>query len=280
LTSDIKELEAIRQYLLGQLPTEESSQIEERLLTDAAFYEELLIAEDELVDDYLAGELSDSDRKSCETLFLLTPERQQKIRFALTLKKYVNAVGQTQPGESIAIDEISKDADEVPDRSPKKRPFLSLLPFGNPIVSYSFAAAVLLIVAGIALIVVKNWTSPTPHEPGKILAVALSPGLSRDESGTINEITIPPGTDAVQLKLRISGDVQYQSYRASLQTSDGVEKLRVSDLKTTATENSVIVQLQAAAGLLTRGDYYVKLSGLNPRGEYDDVGRYSFRVTR
>lgn len=277
MKSDIKELEAVRQYLLGQAPPEESSQIEERLLTDAAFYEELLIAEDELVDDYLAGELSDSDRKSCETLFLLTPERQQKIRFALTLKKYVNAVGQTQPGESIAIDEISKDADEVPDRSPKKRPFLSLILFGNPIVSYSFAAAVLLIVAGVALIVVKNWTSPTPHEP---LVVALSPGLSRDDSGTIKEFAIPSGTDSVQLELRIGRDLQYQSYRASLQTSAGVEKLRVNDLKTTATGNSVMVPLQAAAGLLTRGDYYVKLSGLNPRGEYDDVGRYSFRVTR
>jgi hypothetical protein len=280
LTSDIKELEAVRQYLLGQLPTEESSQIEERLLTDAAFYEELLIAEDELVDDYLAGELSDSDRKSCETLFLLTPERQQKIRFALAFKEYVGVAGAAQPDKSIGVEGSSQDADEVPDRSPKKRPFLSLLPFGNPIVSYSFAAAALLIVFGTAWIVVKNWTSQTPHEPGNILVVALSPGLSRDERGTIKEITIPPGTDAVQLKLRISGDVQYQSYRASLQTSDGVEKLRVSDLKTTATGNSVIVQLQAAAGLLTRGDYYVKLSGLNPRGEYDDVGRYSFRVTR
>ena len=280
MKSDIKELDAIRQYLLGQLPTEESSQIEERLLTDAAFYEELLIAEDELVDDYLSGELSDSDRESCETHFFLTPERQQKKRFALTLKKYVNAVGQTQPGESIAIDEISKDADEVAGRLPKKRWFLSLLPFGNPIVSYSFAAAALLIVFGTAWIVVKNWTSQTPQEPGKILAVALTPGVARDDSGTIKEITIPPGTDAVQLDLRIGGDVQYQSYRASLQTIEGVEKLRVSDLKTTATANGVIVPLKAAAGLLTRGDYYVKLSGLNPRGEYDDVGRYSFRVTR
>src|SRR5882757_7568590 len=106
------------------------------------------------------------------------------------------------------------------------------------------------------------------------------PQDSRDENGTIKEITIPPGTDAVRLDLRIGRDLQYQSYRASLQTAEGVEKLRVSDLKTTATGNSVIVPLKAAAGLLTRGDYYVKLSGLNPRGEYDDVGRYSFRVTR
>ncbi len=280
MKSDIKELEAIRQYLLGQLPPEESSQIEERLFTDAAFYEELLIAEDELVDDYLAGGLSDSDRESCETHFLLTPERKQKIRFALAFKEYVSAPSMAQPTKGIALDRISQDAVEVPDRSPKKRPFLSFLPFGNPIVSYSVAAAALLIVVGIALIVVKNWTSPTPHEPGQSLAVALTPGVARDDSGTIKEFAIPSGTDAVQLELRIGRDVQYQSYRASLQTVDGVEKLRVSDLKTTATGNSVIVPLKVAAGFLTRGDYYVKLSGLNSRGEYDDVGRYSFRVTK
>ena len=103
MKSDIKELEAIRQYLLGQLPTEESSQIEERLFTDGAFYEELLIAEDELVDDYLAGELSGSDRERCETHFLLTPERQQKIRFALAFKEYVGAAVATQPDNSIGV---------------------------------------------------------------------------------------------------------------------------------------------------------------------------------
>ena len=58
MKSHAKEQETIRQYLLGLLPPEEMSQLEERLLANSAFYEELLIVEDELVDEYFADELA------------------------------------------------------------------------------------------------------------------------------------------------------------------------------------------------------------------------------
>jgi hypothetical protein len=276
---DHTEQEIIRQYLLGQAPLEDSSQVEERLLTDGEFYQELLIVEDELIDRYLSGELSEPERQSYQTHFLLPPERQQKLRFARSLKKYVSSLGTAQPHEDIATDK-SAGAAEVAEPPPKKRPVFSFLPFGNPIVSYALAAAILLIVGGASWVVFKNWGTPAPREPGRVLAVMLTPGLTRDEGEGIKRIPIPPGTDTVQLQLQIAGADQYQSYRALLQTTEGVEKLEANDLKATTTGTSVVISLQLAAGVLTRDDYYVKLSGLTPRGEYEDVGRYSFRVVR
>src|ERR1700682_2490180 len=96
---DHNEQETIRLYLLGQAPLEDSSKVEERLLTDGEFYQELLIVEEELIDRYLSGELSESERESFEPHFLLPPERQQKLRFARSLKKYVSFAGTAQPTE-------------------------------------------------------------------------------------------------------------------------------------------------------------------------------------
>jgi hypothetical protein len=274
---DQNEQETIRRYLLGQAPLEDSSKVEERLLTDGEFYQELLIVEDELIDQYLSGELSEPDRKSFEPHFLLPPERQQKLRFARSLKKYVSSVGTAQPRQSIATNESSEAATAVAEPLLKKRQFFSFLPSGNPIVSYALAAAILLIVGGASWVVFKNWRTPVPREPGKVLAVVLTPGLTRD-NGEIKKIALPPGTDTVELQLQIASADQYQSYRALLQTTEGVEKHTADDLKATTIGTSVVVPLQLTAGLLTRGDYYVKLSGLTPSGEYEDVGRYSFRV--
>lgn len=273
---DHSEQETIRRYLLGQASPEDSSKVEERLLADDEFYQELLIVEDELIDLYISGELSEPEREGFEPHFLLPPERQQKLRFARSLKKYVNSVGTTQPHE-IATKDCSEDTAKVAEPSPGKRPFFSFLPFGNPIVSYALAAAVLLIVGGASWVVFKNWSTPASREPGRVFAVVLTPGLTRDD-GEVKKIVIPPGTDTVQLQLQIVSADQYQGYRASLQTSEGEEKLKVNDLKATSIGTSVVVPLQLNAGLLPRGDYYVKLSGLAPGGEYEDVGRYSFRV--
>ena len=84
-----QEHRGIRRYLLGVTQQEEQPQIEERLLTDSGFYEELLITEDDLIDEYLEGKLSPSEQRDFEEHFLSTPERQKKLRFAGALKKYV-----------------------------------------------------------------------------------------------------------------------------------------------------------------------------------------------
>ncbi|HEV7799236.1 MAG TPA: hypothetical protein VGO73_13840, partial [Pyrinomonadaceae bacterium] len=52
---------AVRQYLLRQLSDGDQRTIEQRLLTEDDLFEELEIAEDELIDEYLAEELSEEE---------------------------------------------------------------------------------------------------------------------------------------------------------------------------------------------------------------------------
>lgn len=61
--------------------------MEVRLLTEAGYAEELDIVTDELIDQYVEGELTAADQERFEHYFLQSSERQDKLKFALALKK-------------------------------------------------------------------------------------------------------------------------------------------------------------------------------------------------
>jgi CHAT domain-containing protein/tetratricopeptide (TPR) repeat protein len=89
MNQTINEEEAIKQYLLGRLSEEERTALEERLLTDDDFFERLNLAEDELIEEYLAGALPAGDRERFVSHFMGAPERQRKLGFSMALRKYV-----------------------------------------------------------------------------------------------------------------------------------------------------------------------------------------------
>src|SRR5437867_10404414 len=76
------------QYLLGELrDDEERARFEQRLLADEKLYEELLIAEDELMEAYLSGELSAGDKARFEEPFLASPRRRERVENLSALRE-------------------------------------------------------------------------------------------------------------------------------------------------------------------------------------------------
>lgn len=97
-----KDREAARRYLLGRVAEEgELRRVEERLLTDDEFFAELRLAQDELADEYVAGDLDEEERAAFERHFLTTPARRRKVEFARRLRRHV-AVSKTRAGEAPA----------------------------------------------------------------------------------------------------------------------------------------------------------------------------------
>ena len=90
MTEKVESDISMKRYLLGELTEPEQQGLEERLMTSNEFFEELLIAEDELVDEYLQGTLSPREQEKFNDHFLCTPERQNKLRFARSLRRYVS----------------------------------------------------------------------------------------------------------------------------------------------------------------------------------------------
>lgn len=277
MNSETNEQTKIRAYLLGQMADADLPDFEQRLLLDAAFYEEVSIVEDELVDEYLRAELSPPDRQSFESQFMSAPERHEKLRFAQAFRKRVAAEQSTQSREVSVGERPGEPAAEVAEPPPKKRPFFWFLPFESPIVTYALAAVILLVIGGVSWVVWKNWTATTP---GKVLAIELAPSsMTRDLGGDteIKKFAIPVDTDTVRLQLDLPKD-EYPSYEVILQDANLRPLLTSKNLKAQTANGRPAVFVEVPQESLPPGDYRVKLNGVNANGSAENIAGYSFRI--
>lgn len=101
---DVHDEAHLRKYLLGVLNEAEQQAIEERLMTDRAFFDLLHIAEDELIDDYLElGALSTDERGRFENFFIAIPGRRRKLNFAMALRGYLTTEVRTSEASTPII---------------------------------------------------------------------------------------------------------------------------------------------------------------------------------
>lgn len=77
----MKESEQIR-YLLGLCSPAERERIEAEYFSDAAAFQKMLAAEDDLIDAYARGELTGEERRRFETHFLKTSRGRDRVQFA------------------------------------------------------------------------------------------------------------------------------------------------------------------------------------------------------
>lgn len=76
-----------RHFLLGKLSGEDRSRFEESFLADAAVFEEIEIAEDELIDAYVRDKLSATDRDHVEKNLLRAPRIAGRVKVARVLNR-------------------------------------------------------------------------------------------------------------------------------------------------------------------------------------------------
>jgi hypothetical protein len=271
--------QTIRDFLLGSLLAEQQAQFEERLLTSDQVYEELVIVEDELIDEYLRDELPASERESFESHFLAAPEHQEKVRFARTFAKYVATESAVRQPEGAAVPLSERETIEFPRTKtirPRKSRWFGFLPLGNPIYRYALTAAVLFLVVGVTWI---GWRylNSGPGDPGRVLSFVLTPGLSRGDSEGGNRLTIPAGTGTVRLQLLLPEN-RYELYEASLVNAEGRTLTTNRNLAKELVNGQPGVVLDVAASLMPAGDYRVKLNGVNQDGNSEGLASYSFRI--
>ena len=82
--------ENLKKYFLGKLSEAENERFEEEIALSEELTEQANIVESELVDDYLRDNLSASDSKLFEAIYLTTEARREKLRLANSLWKIAN----------------------------------------------------------------------------------------------------------------------------------------------------------------------------------------------
>ncbi|MFP5263044.1 MAG: CHAT domain-containing protein [Blastocatellia bacterium] len=195
---------SLHAYLLGELPLDEQMRLEERLLLDREYVELLLIVEEELIDDYLRGTLSDRDRAQFETHFLTTPDRRRKLRRAKVLRRYVNNA------QSVAEQRPARDAMR---RAPWWRAFLTP--------AWGAAVAALLIL-GVGLGIWRGFFSQSLADKGRAsLQAAFRESPVEARIGSFNwsprRVTLAPETDNVADKTSLESAERYLRAAVAMQ---------------------------------------------------------------
>lgn len=80
----------IRRFLLGELPADARIAFEERFVADESLFEQISVAEDELIESYLRETLSPVEKKVFEREFLSTESRRQRVAFTRTMLGKLN----------------------------------------------------------------------------------------------------------------------------------------------------------------------------------------------
>src|SRR2546423_943505 len=257
----------IRGYLLGGLSQKVRQQVEERLMTEDGFFDELLLAEEELIDDYVGGQLPLNERRRFEQHFLSTPERQRQLRFAQALSRYVsNSSEQSETESARAENEFAKA--QLPASSPAPAWAARLRAFwGSRTLALATMALAAVVIAGSWLWLSRTRTFAT-------LTLTASAG-NRAEGVQASKVELPPDADALRIFLMLpEGSASATRYRAELVNGNGETKSFE-----VAVQDSRSVSAVIPAAQLARGQYALRLYKTDADGSEQRVpGSYFFNV--
>jgi hypothetical protein len=94
--------ETVVQYLLGTLPEAEAEALDELSFTDDEFAAALSVAEKDLVDAYMQGELSGPTLEQFKAHYLASPLRRERVQFAQALQTFAAQAATAQTEETVA----------------------------------------------------------------------------------------------------------------------------------------------------------------------------------
>ena len=260
----------MRAYLLGTLDSALKAELEERILYAPEVYEELLIVEEELIDQYVAGGLSQSEQQQFETHFLITAERQNNLRFGKLLKRYLNSHSVADPAAA-ATNHVDKNV-------PAPKPFMfspSLV--SSPFITFCVTGVVLLGMALLGWLTVrKPQVRPTQQNSEPVVIVTLAPGSITTGSETERQVNVPPKGYNLKLELELK-NASFRNYKFELFHENKSVQTSAA-LPVEAKGQQYVIPLTITGEALSPGDYQVKLSGVLESGADEFIQNYSFRV--
>jgi hypothetical protein len=271
--------ERIRRYLLGDLNEAARQQVEERILTDRDYHEEVLMVEEELLDEYAADELSDKDRQLFQLHYLSTPRQSQKLRVTQVLNKYA-----------------AKHLMPLPEASAETGWLRRCIAFAASLNRSSqivFAAVLIVLVVAGSWIGWRAWRSRDAYSNREELARLNSPAALtsapnstvapitlrriqlRDVGSSLNVVTLTPAIKVIRFQIP-QIPKQYPSYRVAVSAVSGTPLMALDGIKQLNQGDTLLVQFPAR--WFTNDDYRLTVQGVHDSGRIDELGDYPFRV--
>ena len=288
-------------FLLGSLPEEEQVQVEDRAFADPEYMTAVEAAEADLIDAFVRGDLSPSDRRAFESRFLTSPGRLRKLEFARALAR---------------VTAESRSVSSVPAAGRSTRHSLFDLMRGwSPTFQFAAGAAALVVLVGVLWVSRQNAAlrsrmtaleaqsresamreqalrrelSAQPQRPPEnvpaaipaptIASLVLMPGLTRAETAR-EQLLLNSAAQIARIEIQLEPRDDFPRFRAELRTRAGEEILTRANLRRQQAGGAYIVSLDVPSSALAAGEYELALKGLSPNRSETEIGYYYFGVSR
>ena len=295
-------------YLLGRMTDEESAALEQKMLVNREVFDEVMAAEDDLIDEYLEGGLPPDERLRFERVYLSAPDRRARVEFARALRE-----------------KLGRDRTPAPSAVPSEP---AVAP-RRPVAGWLAAAAALFAAVGVYFALdgarlrsevgrlrrqnesasrraadvsrqvselqdrsarLERDLESEREEAGRlsgelalirqqgsrVVSFLLSGGAVRGD-GQLPTLTIPADVASVRVSIPTPPGA-YASYRAVIQTPEG--KSRWAGTGTWPAAGAKALAVTVPASSLPAGDYILSLTGVMADGRREPAADFSFRVKR
>lgn len=315
MAADVNNEKLIARYLLGDLPEEQQVEIEDRAFADKEYLALVTGVENDLIDEYVRRELSETDRRKFEGRFLASAERRKRVEFASALARVPVSIEKTvvsQPAQWTWRDSLYAF-------------FVGL----NPAVKFATIGVMLAFIMGSVWLFSETMRlrsqlarqqaqnqarqnelqqqveaerrrneeltaqltqeqqpqQPQPNEestptPQPVIAsLTLLPGLSRGGSEK-SSLVLADDTRLVRLQIGIDPGEPYKTFSVDLHTSVGRQVWTREHLTTHTRGKARAITVTLPASSLKPGDYELRLSARQDGGASEDIGFYYFNVKK
>jgi len=268
----------LRAFLLGKVDDDERQRIERLFLTDSQERERVLSAEQDLIEDYLEDSLTTEDKQRFIALYAQTPEQRRKLGITKSIKDW-------------AIREVTSPEASGAEVSVWAR--LRAKSWVKPVFVIPIAVAAMIAIV-IALVWLNNREQNRRHLaieqelaqlntpsslreiPPQMVSKDLSPAAVR---GAEKETEVRKADDVRIFELRLPWVQRdrYSSYQAQIKRLGEDESYTIRSLQG-EDDGRYAVRLRIPARLLNRGQYLIRLSGINADGTSGPLEEYLFTV--
>ncbi len=294
MAGEIQEAAQRTRFLLGGETEAERERLEAEFFEDEEAFQQMLTAEDDLIDAYARGELTDNERLQFEQRFMNSSAGRERVYFARAFA-----------------------AEPVPVPTPSPGFFASI--FGNTIgLRVAFAALAIAVLVGFPWLLVersrmnrelnelrrttaaeklKNTetpavaenqnTKPAPEPTQRNANIDtyvaevrnvvfdVNPGATRAGAG--NTLRVAKSVKSITLRLGLEAESSREEYRAVIETPEG-RQVKSIDFKVSTASHDRVNLPALSTRELQPGDYIISLSAKQPDNTFERVASYSFRV--
>jgi anti-sigma factor RsiW len=317
-TEDVEQ--TIRRYLLGELSEPEQAAVEGEYFANRERFEQVCALENDLIDDYVRGNLQAVDREQFERRYLSSPERFRRVQFAGTMLSSL----------------YGAQATGGPESARERRRLRLLTKFAASLSSWrlgsaALASLALILMAAVVLLGLECLRlrqrltaseqviaseSQREQELERQLADqrAASSQLAKDldtlrtqhEQKQDGPQSIKSSRIVAAFTLRLglirgTGDpqilaiapraevvelkldltsVDFRKYSATLRTPEGTMVWKKAQVEVHSSQTGGRIAVRIPARLLPPGDYILRVDGMSPTGKSVEVGDSYFRVAR